>query len=204
MRPPAPLSCVVDGLAEYLPAPRVPTSQRQPVQGSARRPSSTLWHMLKAPRRMTAEEIDALVSAAVPARLATIDRDGFPHATPLWFIWADGGSTRRASPTARVCEGSQRIPSGDLRRHGGARARRRPAPRPPGARDRDRRALAEQGRSRMADRARPPHRMDPAATGASVSSPTGLLRLDCCYANSSNRSGSPRRVEGDRLETRRM
>lgn len=39
---------------------------------------------------MTADEIDALLSAAVPARLATIDRDGFPHVTPLWFIWADG------------------------------------------------------------------------------------------------------------------
>jgi PPOX class probable F420-dependent enzyme len=39
---------------------------------------------------MTADEIDALLSATVPARLATIDRDGFPHVTPLWFIWADG------------------------------------------------------------------------------------------------------------------
>lgn len=46
--------------------------------------------MLKAPRRMTADEIDRLLSAAVPARLAAIDRDGFPHITPLWFIWADG------------------------------------------------------------------------------------------------------------------
>jgi len=40
---------------------------------------------------MTADEIDALLSATVPARLATIDRDGFPHVTPLWFIWAEGG-----------------------------------------------------------------------------------------------------------------
>ncbi|HUA46071.1 MAG TPA: pyridoxamine 5'-phosphate oxidase family protein [Solirubrobacteraceae bacterium] len=39
---------------------------------------------------MSADEIDALLAAAVPARLATIDRDGFPHVTPLWFIWADG------------------------------------------------------------------------------------------------------------------
>ena len=39
---------------------------------------------------MTADEIDAVLSAAVPARLATIDSDGFPHVTPLWFIWADG------------------------------------------------------------------------------------------------------------------
>lgn len=39
---------------------------------------------------MTADEIDALLSAAVSARLATMDRDGFPHVTPLWFIWTDG------------------------------------------------------------------------------------------------------------------
>ncbi|HEY2654883.1 MAG TPA: pyridoxamine 5'-phosphate oxidase family protein, partial [Solirubrobacteraceae bacterium] len=50
----------------------------------------TLRRMLKAPRRMTAEEIDVLLSAAVPARLATIGRDGFPHVTPLWFIWSAG------------------------------------------------------------------------------------------------------------------
>lgn len=46
--------------------------------------------MLKAPRRMAADEIDALLSTPVPARLATVDRDGYPHVTPLWFIWADG------------------------------------------------------------------------------------------------------------------
>lgn len=46
--------------------------------------------MLKEPRRMTVDEIDALLSTAIPARLATLDRDGFPHVTPLWFIWSDG------------------------------------------------------------------------------------------------------------------
>jgi PPOX class probable F420-dependent enzyme len=40
---------------------------------------------------MAEDEIDALLSATVPARLATIDRDGLPHVTPLWFIWSDGG-----------------------------------------------------------------------------------------------------------------
>lgn len=75
----------------------------------------TLWQMLKAPRRMTATEIGTLLSAAVPARLATIDRHGFPHVTPLWFIWADGAfyltsisdrpHLRRleANPRAGVC-----------------------------------------------------------------------------------------------------
>lgn len=28
-----------------------------------------------------------MVALAVPARLATLDRDGFPHVTPLWFVW---------------------------------------------------------------------------------------------------------------------
>jgi nitroimidazol reductase NimA-like FMN-containing flavoprotein (pyridoxamine 5'-phosphate oxidase superfamily) len=26
----------------------------------------------------------------MPAHLATLDRDGFPHVTPLWFVWEDG------------------------------------------------------------------------------------------------------------------
>jgi len=43
------------------------------------------------PRPLSAEEIDALLTADVPARLATLDRQGFPHVTPLWFIW-DGGA----------------------------------------------------------------------------------------------------------------
>jgi nitroimidazol reductase NimA-like FMN-containing flavoprotein (pyridoxamine 5'-phosphate oxidase superfamily) len=39
---------------------------------------------------LTPDEIETLLRAAVPARLATLDRRGFPHVTPLWFIWADG------------------------------------------------------------------------------------------------------------------
>lgn len=35
-------------------------------------------------------EIEALLALDVPARLATLDRHGFPHVTPLWFLWADG------------------------------------------------------------------------------------------------------------------
>ncbi len=31
-----------------------------------------------------------MLALDVPARLATLDRRGFPHVTPLWFIWADG------------------------------------------------------------------------------------------------------------------
>jgi nitroimidazol reductase NimA-like FMN-containing flavoprotein (pyridoxamine 5'-phosphate oxidase superfamily) len=46
--------------------------------------------MVKRPRRLGAGEIEALLALDVPARLATLDHDGFPHVTPLWFIWADG------------------------------------------------------------------------------------------------------------------
>ncbi len=46
--------------------------------------------MLRAPRRLASDEIETLLAADVPARLATLDRDGFPHVTPLWFVWTDG------------------------------------------------------------------------------------------------------------------
>jgi nitroimidazol reductase NimA-like FMN-containing flavoprotein (pyridoxamine 5'-phosphate oxidase superfamily) len=46
--------------------------------------------MIKRPRRLDASEIAALVALDVPAHLATLDRDGFPHITPLWFVWEDG------------------------------------------------------------------------------------------------------------------
>ncbi|MET0897609.1 MAG: pyridoxamine 5'-phosphate oxidase family protein [Mycobacterium sp.] len=41
-------------------------------------------------RRLTTNEIDTLLAADVVARLATVDTGGFPHLTPLWFLWADG------------------------------------------------------------------------------------------------------------------
>ncbi len=46
--------------------------------------------MIKPPRALTGEEIEALLALDVPARLATIDALGFPHVTPLWFVWAQG------------------------------------------------------------------------------------------------------------------
>jgi hypothetical protein len=42
------------------------------------------------PRRLSTAELEELLAADVPARLATIDADGYPHVTPLWFLWADG------------------------------------------------------------------------------------------------------------------
>ena len=46
--------------------------------------------VISPPRPLTPDEIEALLAADVPGRLATLDRHGFPHVTPLWFIWADG------------------------------------------------------------------------------------------------------------------
>ena len=45
--------------------------------------------MVKRPRRLEPGEIEALLALDVPARLATVDADGFPHVTPLWFVWKD-------------------------------------------------------------------------------------------------------------------
>jgi PPOX class probable F420-dependent enzyme len=47
--------------------------------------------VIRPPRPLSDREINALLAADVPARLATLDRQGFPHVTPLWFIW-DGGA----------------------------------------------------------------------------------------------------------------
>jgi nitroimidazol reductase NimA-like FMN-containing flavoprotein (pyridoxamine 5'-phosphate oxidase superfamily) len=46
--------------------------------------------MVRRPRPLDPVEIEALLALDVPARLATLDRDGFPHVTPLWFLWSDG------------------------------------------------------------------------------------------------------------------
>jgi hypothetical protein len=46
--------------------------------------------MIKRPRRLEPTEIESLLALDVPAHLATLDRDGFPHITPLWFVWHDG------------------------------------------------------------------------------------------------------------------
>lgn len=46
--------------------------------------------MVKRPRRLNRTEIETLLALDVPAHLATLDRNGFPHVTPLWFVWEDG------------------------------------------------------------------------------------------------------------------
>jgi len=46
--------------------------------------------MLRPPRRLSDTEIDELLALDVPARLATLDAAGYPHVTPLWFVWSGG------------------------------------------------------------------------------------------------------------------
>lgn len=40
-------------------------------------------------RKLVDAEIDQLLSADSIARLATIDAAGYPHVTPVWFLWVD-------------------------------------------------------------------------------------------------------------------
>ncbi|MBV8940650.1 MAG: pyridoxamine 5'-phosphate oxidase family protein, partial [Solirubrobacterales bacterium] len=46
--------------------------------------------MRNAPRVLSAAALVELLALDVPARLATLDSRGFPHVTPLWFLWSDG------------------------------------------------------------------------------------------------------------------
>ena len=46
--------------------------------------------MRNAPRVLSAAALVELLALDVPARLATLDSRGFPHVTPLWFLWSEG------------------------------------------------------------------------------------------------------------------
>jgi len=46
--------------------------------------------VIRPPRPLSDDEIATLLALDVPARLATLDDAGFPHVTPLWFVWDDG------------------------------------------------------------------------------------------------------------------
>jgi nitroimidazol reductase NimA-like FMN-containing flavoprotein (pyridoxamine 5'-phosphate oxidase superfamily) len=39
------------------------------------------------PRPLTATEIGALLARDLVAHVGTVDADGFPHVTPIWFLW---------------------------------------------------------------------------------------------------------------------
>jgi Pyridoxamine 5'-phosphate oxidase len=38
-------------------------------------------------RPLSEEEVASLLARDVVARVATVDADGYPHVTPLWFLW---------------------------------------------------------------------------------------------------------------------
>lgn len=44
-------------------------------------------HAGPVPRHLTPAEINELLAADTIARLATIDKDGYPHVTALWFLY---------------------------------------------------------------------------------------------------------------------
>jgi PPOX class probable F420-dependent enzyme len=74
-------------------------------------------------RRLVSSEMEELLRLTVPVHLATVDGEGFPHITPLWFDW-DGEALwmtslpdkphlrrLRRNPSASVCidvEGDER------------------------------------------------------------------------------------------------
>lgn len=41
-------------------------------------------------RILSDEEVSEMLALDIPARLATIDPDGFPRITPIWFLWEAG------------------------------------------------------------------------------------------------------------------
>jgi nitroimidazol reductase NimA-like FMN-containing flavoprotein (pyridoxamine 5'-phosphate oxidase superfamily) len=67
------------------------------------------------PRSLTNQQRSELLELDQPAHLATIDASGFPHVTPIWFLW-DGSAfvmtslpdrphvrRLRANPSASIC-----------------------------------------------------------------------------------------------------
>jgi PPOX class probable F420-dependent enzyme len=44
-------------------------------------------HLTASPRPLSATETGALLAADLVAHLATVDDGGYPHVTPIWFLW---------------------------------------------------------------------------------------------------------------------
>ncbi len=51
-------------------------------------------------RELTDEEVAEVLALDVPAHLATMDPDGYPRITPIWFVW-DGDAFRMTSLEGR-------------------------------------------------------------------------------------------------------
>jgi hypothetical protein len=81
--------------------------------------------VLKPPRRLGPDEVEQLLARDVPAHPATLDAEGFPHITPLWFVWTDGSfhmtSIAGATWTTHITEKYLRGPgvSQQVRARGG-------------------------------------------------------------------------------------
>lgn len=58
--------------------------------GRSAQGASRIGLVLKPPRRLGPDEVEQLLARDVPAHLATLDAKGFPHVTPLWFVWTNG------------------------------------------------------------------------------------------------------------------
>jgi Pyridoxamine 5'-phosphate oxidase len=73
--------------------------------------------VIRAPRPLSDDEIEAVLALDVPARLATIDAEGFPHVTPLWFVW-DNGAFHLTVPSSQKAHASNRSLCKSSRRTG--------------------------------------------------------------------------------------
>jgi hypothetical protein len=60
------------------------------------------WHPEVA---MSREEIDEFLSGRWVARLATIGRDGYPHAFPFWYYWDGENIYTDADPQTGLIPG---------------------------------------------------------------------------------------------------
>lgn len=59
-------------------------------------------------RRLTKAEVEQLLNADMPARLATLDPEGYPRVVPIWFVWSEGAFHMTSVP--------ERVHVQDLRR----------------------------------------------------------------------------------------
>ena len=66
---------------------------------------------MTAPReQVPRDQVRRVLRLAIPARLATVDPDGFPWITPLWFIWEDGAFHMTSVRGTRQLRNLQRDP----------------------------------------------------------------------------------------------
>lgn len=74
---------------------------------------STLGAVLSAQSRWQAAQIeDFLAASRLPLRLSSLDTDGFPHITSLWFLFRGGCfycCTQRQSVVSRQLLGNPRV-----------------------------------------------------------------------------------------------